>query len=167
MIQGLIDSECYDFRKERERYAQARQFSKQVAVLDWYEGYSFSHEIWAAVGEDEGMTYATLKPAKSSDLEVSELKDMINRAKSLFKSASEVSPWSAWIRYTYGCELVKWAEGGDEKNAGIAHIVEACNHLPDIKDVISDEAYLKSVLGHPKILSLTNTTTKSTGKPAA
>ncbi len=62
MIQGLIDSECYDFPKERERYAQARKFSKQVAVLDWYEGYSYSHEIWAAVGEDEDMTYATLKP---------------------------------------------------------------------------------------------------------
>jgi len=86
---------------------------------------------------------------------------MIKKAKCLFKRASETSPWAAWIGYSYGCERVKWAEDADEKRAGIALIVQASNQLPDIRDVISDEAYLKSVHDHPKIRSLINTVANS------
>ena len=83
-----------------------------------------------------------------------EIKNKIKEAKDLLKDSTDKSPWEAWPRYIYGCELVKWAIDGTETNQGIMEVVQACGLLDDIKYEIVEDHYLSNVLDHPKIKPL-------------
>ena len=151
MIQGLIDGECLDFRKERQRYRDARNMRKQITLLDWYEGYSYSNEVFYAIdgdnlGDDlQNKTYEDLSPCQQ---------DLVCKAKKHLREASENSPWSAWIRYTYGCELVQWSVDVKETERGVAEVVHAAERLEQIREELSQERYLLKVQSHDKIKAL-------------
>jgi class 3 adenylate cyclase len=160
MIKGLICGESYDFDRERDCYKQAREFKRQVSVLDWYDGYAVSSEVWYEIGGDalepdeiEAMTIDTIKPRKGSRFSTTDLGQKVIEATALLARAAEAARWSAWIHYTYGCELVMW---GDDKarERGIAEVAYACTLLNDVKVEIANEPYLAKVNNDPKILSL-------------
>jgi class 3 adenylate cyclase len=160
MIKGLICGESYDFERERECYKQAREFKRQVSVLDWYDGYAVSAEVWYEIGGDAlgadeivAMTIDSIKPRKGSNFSATDLRQKIKEATALLAKAAEAARWSAWIHYTYGCELVMW---GDDKarERGIAEVAYACTLLEDVKVEIASESYLAKVRNDPKILSL-------------
>lgn len=164
MIQGLIEGECFDFVKERERYGEARALGKQIALLEWYDGYSFSNEAFKEIGgwdltyeELKDMTFQSLKPSSKSKLTVEEIQDLIRKAKKSLEKAAEISPWSAWTSYTFGCEMAQWAENEIETADGVLAIVRSVGLLKEIMeakeilDEITEEPYLSKVLRDAKI----------------
>ena len=154
MIQGLIDGECLDFKKERQRYAEARGLRKQIAVLDWYEGYSYSNEVFRDIN-GYNLTDDTIKKMSYDRLSASH-QCLIDRAKKSLKEASENSPWSAWIKFTYGCELVQWAKNETEMERGVAEVVRAAELLDQVGEDLFEEPYLLKVRRHEKIRQFAN-----------
>ena len=160
MIKGLIHGESYDFELERACYVQGREFKRQVSVLDWYEGYSLSSEVWYEIGGDDlkvdqvrKLTLDTIKPRKNSKLSADCLRSKIADATQLLARAAEAARWSAWIHYTYGCELVMWGDA-DHREKGISAINYACSLLGDVKSDVSGEPYLVKVRNDPTIMTL-------------
>ena len=152
MIQGLIDGECLDFGKERQRYQEARKMRKQIALLDWYEGYSYSTEVFYTIDghnlSDDRFQEITYQGLNSCQ------KQLVDSAKEFLRRASENSPWAAWIKYTYGCELVQWSVDTNEAERGVAAVVQAAKFLEQIRDELLQERYLLKVQDHEKIKAL-------------
>ncbi len=149
-IQGFIEGECLDFDIERKRYEEARGFARQLSIVDWYEALSYASEVWYAIDRDNEKTYEKL--VNVIGYTGGQLKELINKAEGKFKEARERSPRSAWIRYDYGRELVRWNETSAKRSTGINEIKTAFDSLPDqVARTVEYDEYLNEVKDTPII----------------
>lgn len=149
-IQGLIEGECLEFEEERKRYEEARGFTKQLAIVDWYHAVSCSNEVLYAINMDYKRTFDKTENVRTHT--ATELKDLINDAIVSFKKAKARSPRSAWIKYDYGRELVRWKETSQKYNHGIREIKNAFDLLKDeVAKTAKDDEYLENVKDDPVI----------------
>jgi len=146
-IQGLIEGECGNYDLERTLYDDAIYFREQLAEAFWYKGLSFSLQIWDTIGEDSKKPLNQLPP---------ELQKLVPEAIDCLRQAKTMRSQAAWMRYDYGCEIIRWAENATapEIAEGISDVVAACHALPEIKGKISKEPYLEKVLSHTAIKKL-------------
>lgn len=148
-IQGLIEGECGKYDRERELYQEASQYPEQLAEAYWYYGQSISWQIWDECGEDPDVPLHELEPK--------ELRDLVQDAMASLKRATVRRPQAAWMLYDYGCEIIRWASTEEALILGIQQIQLAAYRLPDVKERISTEPYLKKVRSDERIKQLLST----------
>lgn len=145
-IQGSIEGECGEYHREQELYQEAIQYPEQLAEAFWYYGQSLSWQIWDECGEDLDVPFDELGPK--------ELKDLVQEAKAYLKRATVRRPQAAWMLYDYGCEVTRWASTEEDLTLGIQQIQLAAYRLPDVKERMLTEPYLKKVLTDERIRQL-------------
>jgi class 3 adenylate cyclase len=142
-IQGLIEGEYGKYIAERGRYDAAIKLPDQLPEANWYKGQSLSYEVY------EGLNYDA--DVAKDKIKIKELVPLIDEALECFKLAKEGRFQAAWMRYDYGCEIVRWAKNKQELFTGIDEVVGACSMLPDVRYSIQTEPYLRKVLSNPRI----------------
>lgn len=145
-ILGLVHGERREYEMERGRYEEAKSFSSEFDLVYWYLGQSYSYELYERLRENVDIPYKNLSP--KSDIELA------NKAIECLSKAQLRQPSSAWMKYDYGCELIRWNRNMDEMEAGLSNIAIAVKLLPTLAERIADEPYLRKVLKKPIIKKL-------------
>ena len=184
MIQGLIDGERLKFAEEQSRYDDAREFKTQIALLEYYQGSSLSSRVSALIDWDQvKQAEAVLTRSVFTDENIfknyklyfrtdtfsyndaKKASAWIDKAIVRFRKSVELSPSSAWYKYSLGCELTMWGTGDVGKREGPQLVKDAWDLLPDIADYIEDEEYLSEVRKAPAFASWFDDAKNKYGEP--
>jgi len=146
-IQGLVEGEYNHFESERSRYQEALKESDQLDLAHWYLGQSFSQEVYDALQPplDLEQDYESLDPGK---------KELVDNAIDHLEQAQMRQPHSAWMKYDYGCELIRWERSKPERTTGLDNIRLAVDRLPEVAERIRSEPYLRKAMKDVRIRRL-------------
>lgn len=143
---GFILGEEERYKEEQELYKQAIDEDKYYAEAYWYLAYSISREIYDKYGAIKSLS------KKIVDISEEDRKRIESEVYDYYKKAIELKPRQVWMKYDYACELWRW---GKEPEA-VQWLVESLRDELSIREMISDEPYLRGIEKNPTIKQIMN-----------